>query len=576
MDIRIWLKKALVLFAAFIFLAGMGLSGGAAAASAESTVTYIAEDTAWDDYYIGGEGSVSVDLKAVGENSVKITTLERSVYNGISKELLSAPLDLTGKEARFFVMSPDWSKISYANLVLGSDGYAMADTFTFDIKASLGSFPNGQWIEVAMPCGAFEAYGSPDWSNIDIALLRIKDDGAEAAELYMDGFGYAAVSSGGGGGEGLIADDTAWDDYYIGGEGSVSVDDKIVGNSSVRIATLERSVYNGISKELFSAPLDLTGKGIRMHIKSSDWDKIDSAALILSSDGYALSNTYTFDIKSRLQNPASGEWIEVVMPRSAFEAYGSPDWSYADFLLLQIKDNGAPADLSLDGLSYFDTGGFTGAVSITFDDGWEDSYAKGKLLMDLYGYDATAFVIPKLIGTKKYLTQSQVDALHGSGWDISGHGDADLRTLSASQLATEFSGVSGYLASKGYRGSDLYAYPYGALDNEAAGVLGDYFSAGFNINGMTQPFGYGSRHSLNRQSLDKWTTVAQVKEWIDSAKNDGEWCILNFHTLVSTPSNSYDYSISNFIGILNYLRSSGAEVRTVSDVMSSHFQGGSL
>jgi peptidoglycan/xylan/chitin deacetylase (PgdA/CDA1 family) len=576
MDMHIWLKKVLVLFAVFIFSVGIGLPGDMPAASAESApVTYVAEDTAWDDYYIGGEGSVSTDSKTVGANSVKITTVQRSVYNGISKELLSAPLDLTGSEVRFFVMSPDWNKVSYANLVLSSDGYTMADTFTFDIKASLSSPQSGQWIEVVMPRSAFESYGSPDWANIDMTLLRIKDNGTDAGELYMDGFGYSAVSSSGGGetGKVLIADDTAWDDYRIGGEGSVSTDDKIVGESSVKVTTVQRSVYNGISKELFSAPLDLTGKGVSMYVKSSDWEKIDSATLILSSDGYTMENTYTFDIKSRLQNPQSGEWIEVVMPMSTFESYGSPDRSYVDFMLLQVRDNGTIADLSLDGLSSFGTSGFTGVVSITFDDGWADSYTKGKLLMDMYGHDATAFVIPELLGTKKYLTQAQVDALYSGGWDIAGHGDTDLRTLTAEELTTELSGVSGYLATKGYRGSDLYAYPYGALDNEAVGVLDDHFSASFNINGMNQPFGYASRYSLNRQSLDKWTTVAQVKEWIDSAKNEGDWCILNFHTLVNTPSNSYDYSISNFTKILNYLRSSGVEVKTVSDVMSSHFQG---
>ncbi len=573
MKIDIWLKKALVLSAVFIFSWGSVFPGDIPAASAESETTYVAEDTAWDNYYIGNEGSVSTDSKVVGQNSVKINTVERSVYNGISKELLSAPLDLTGSEPRFYVMSPDWSKISYANILFSSDGYAMTDTYTFDIRASLSDPVDGQWIEVVMPQSAFEAYGSPDWSNIDLALLRIKDNGTDAAELYMDGFGYSTVSSGGGGDteKVLVADDTAWDDYFIGGEGSVSTTDKVVGESSVKVSTVQRSVNNGISKELFSAPLDLGGRGVSMYVKSSDWSKIASAALILSSDGYTLSNTYTFDIRSRLQNPANGEWIEVVMPQSAFEAYGSPDWSYVDFALLKVKDNGTAADLSLDGLSHFGTSGFSGVVSITFDDGWADSYTKGKLLMDAYGYDATAFIIPSFVGTKKYLTQTQVDALHNSGWDIAGHSDTDLRTLTGSQLVTELSEVSSYLITKNYRGSGLYAYPYGALDDEAVGVLDDYFTASFNINGMNQPFGHANRYSLNRQSLDKWTTVAEVKEWIDSAKNDGEWCVLNFHTLVNTPVNSYDYSVSHFTKIMDYLRSSGIEVKTVSDVMSSRF-----
>jgi hypothetical protein len=66
------------------------------------------------------------------------------------------------------------------------------------------------------------------------------------------------------GGETLspIADNAAWDDYYVGGEGALVTNDYVTPANSVRITTLERYNYNGLSKELFSAPLNLSGKSL--------------------------------------------------------------------------------------------------------------------------------------------------------------------------------------------------------------------------------------------------------------------------------------------------------------------------
>ncbi|MDD3190906.1 MAG: hypothetical protein PHI66_04435, partial [Candidatus Pacebacteria bacterium] len=48
----------------------------------EEGVVFIEDDSSWDDYYIGGEGSLSTSDRIIGENSMKITTVERGNYNG--------------------------------------------------------------------------------------------------------------------------------------------------------------------------------------------------------------------------------------------------------------------------------------------------------------------------------------------------------------------------------------------------------------------------------------------------------------------------------------------------------------
>lgn len=366
-----------------------------------------------------------------------------------------------------------------------------------------------------------------------------------------------------------IDDDTAWNNYNSNGSTSLSTTDYIVGKNSVKATTTVRRKNYGITKNWSAAPLNFTGKALRAYFKASDWSSISTADLTLGSDGTSLDDTYTFDIKSQLQNPANNEWIEVVMPLSAFEKWGNPNWAAINIALLELKDSGKAVSLSIDGLGYFDAGTNAGAISITFDDGWADTYTQGKTKMDAYGYKGTAFVIPSLIGTTGYMIQSQVDGLSTSGWDISGHGNTNLTTMTAAQMDSDLQSAHNYVTSKGYKGSYLYAYPNGGTNNAVMSAVNKYFTASFNINGMNQPLTYFNRSSINRQSMDKWTTVAMIEDWIDNAKKNNEWCILNFHTLVATPSNSYDFSIADFGTIIDYIYSSGIHVKPVSSIITN-------
>jgi peptidoglycan/xylan/chitin deacetylase (PgdA/CDA1 family) len=345
----------------------------------------------------------------------------------------------------------------------------------------------------------------------------------------------------------LIQDDTAWDNYYDGNEGSIVTTDKVVGANSVKISTQQRGAINGITKELFDTPLNLT-KALRFYVKSTNWNNIQSANILLSSDGYALANTYTYNLRGSLQNPANNEWIEVVVPRSVFYPYNGPDWNYVDFIMIQLEDNGTAANLSVDGLSYFDASAPAGIVSITFDDGWADTYTQGKALMDTYGYKGTAFLMPNQLNTTGYMTTAQVNGLAANGWDLSGHSINNLTTLNDTQLTADVATAANYVSGK--QGSNLFAYPNGATNNAVWSKVSSRFSYAFNINGLNQPLTYMNKNSINRQSMDKWTTPADyIEPWIDNAKNNHEWVILNFHTLVANSNIDtmldYDYNISN-------------------------------
>lgn len=357
---------------------------------------------------------------------------------------------------------------------------------------------------------------------------------------------------------------TGWDDYYEVGDGVADTADYVVGTQSMNVTTQTLGTFAGIYNEV---SFDLSGRNIRIYVKSPNWSLVSQCVLILGSDSWTLANTVTLDIRTGLQNPPNDEWIEIVVPRSSFEVYGSPDWSAINMALFRVKDTGSSfATVKLDSISSF-TEGQEGVVSITFDDGWSSLYSEGKPIMDANGFVGTAFIIPAKVGTAGYVTQEEVDALHSAGWDISGHSDYNLPSLTSGQLTAEIDYVASYLASGDYRGKDLFAYPYGAWNGAVVTELKNKFIAGFNIDGWNNPLSNLSPFRINRQSVDKWTTTAMIQGWIDAAVANKEWCILNFHTLVDTLVDGQDFLIDDFRTVIEYLNTNNILTLPVSEVL---------
>lgn len=359
-------------------------------------------------------------------------------------------------------------------------------------------------------------------------------------------------------------DGTGWGDYYNTGDGVADTSDYVIGTQSMKVTTQTLNTLAGIYNEV---SFNLTGRNVRIYVKSPNWSLVSQCVLILGSDGWTLENTATLDIKTRLQNPPNNEWIEIIVPRSAFEIYGSPDWGAINMALFRVKDtNSSFATVKLDSISSF-TEGQEGVVSITFDDGYDDMYDVAKPILDTNGFSATAFIIPSLVGETGYVTQSEVNTLHSAGWDISGHSDKNLTTLTSSELTTEISNISNWLSLGNYKGRSLFAYPFGAWNSNVINAIKNDFTAGLNIDGWNNPLSNLSPFRINRQSADKWTTVSMIKGWIDKAVANKEWCIINFHTLVDTLVDSQDFLTSDFTTIIEYLNTNNIPTLPVSEVL---------
>jgi len=388
--------------------------------------------------------------------------------------------------------------------------------------------------------------------NSDINLELSSDDTIEAKENT-----------------GVIAND--WDDWDNVGDFSWSTTDYKEGIGSLVITT-QSSSRSAIYKTLTGSELDLVNKDIRVLVKCSNWSAVNQATLRFASDLWSISDSFIINFKSRLINAPNDEWIEVVVPIAGTEFEGNVDLNRLDMAFITLQDDGSER-VSMK-INVVDTihKSPNSAVCICFDDGKEE-LMPSKAIMDDAGFKGTLFIDPDYIGESGFITKSQLDSFSSNGWSIGGHRMGILTALTEEQLNNHFNSVKNYLQTNNYLGSNLYAYPNGAFNDEIfESLLSHNFKYGFNINGYIQPLSYVSNTSVNRHSIDKWTTQEMVKNWIDQAEENGGVCILNFHKLVDTLVDGEDWLTSDFEDIIDYLVDNNINVQELSSIDFNNYE----
>ncbi|MCA9390339.1 polysaccharide deacetylase family protein, partial [candidate division WWE3 bacterium] len=355
--------------------------------------------------------------------------------------------------------------------------------------------------------------------------------------------------------------ESGWTNFYGNGTISFDTSDYISGAGSLKIVTSSNASNSGARKYV-TPDEDWSGKAIKIHVKASDWSQIQEVRILISTSGQFVSHFYT-NLNPVLTYPENhdNEWLELVMPTSSFLEVNSPDWSTVNQLIVRaIGVNGQTPTVWFDEYALVDNP--SGAMlSVTFDDGHSSDYTLAREVMDTYGYKGSLFIIPDLIGTSGRMTQSQVDTMHTLGWDISGHGDTDLTSLSLSAAEDDLINTKEYLISNGYRGGDLYAYPNGAHNEAIRNLTQKYFGLSRTIANFNQPITYMSPMMLHSRVVHDYDSTVTINGWIDDAVANNEWLILTFHRIVSgTPTSSIEYQQSDFQTVIDYANSVGIPV----------------
>jgi peptidoglycan/xylan/chitin deacetylase (PgdA/CDA1 family) len=126
------------------------------------------------------------------------------------------------------------------------------------------------------------------------------------------------------------------------------------------------------------------------------------------------------------------------------------------------------------------------AIVLTFDDGYEDFYSAAFPQLLRRNMKAVSFVIVGALGTKNYMTLSQIKSLQRFGMEIGGHTwtHPDLRTLSKTRLDLELYSSKKYLEFILHQPIISFAYPSGRFDSS---VVQEVIKNHYNYAVTTEP-----------------------------------------------------------------------------------------
>lgn len=132
-------------------------------------------------------------------------------------------------------------------------------------------------------------------------------------------------------------------------------------------------------------------------------------------------------------------------------------------------------------------------VVCTFDDGYENVYKNALPILQEYGFTATVYICPDLIGKKNdwnhkdeinrwHLTHEMILELVNAGWEIGSHGIShiNLRRLSEQELLNNLSKSKKMLEI--YGPIESFCYPYGAFNEFIKDKVSKYYNNAFSVS----------------------------------------------------------------------------------------------
>ncbi len=360
--------------------------------------------------------------------------------------------------------------------------------------------------------------------------------------------------------------DAGWVDFYREGQVDIDYLNRQHGNGSLRITPCSQGFFTGAYLNL--QPQDMSNKGFRITFKVSSWERLESFFIAFSSRGIVedgFEDFFFIDLKYYLSSIRPYEWETITLSPSNLLAYGNADWRNINTVIVRSISSQHPAPtLWVDDISMFDNQSRAGVV-IAFDDGHLSSYTMGKITMEQYGFAGINYIIPPWLGEPGFVNEDHVFDMVKSGWDIGGHSDYNLVYLSPKDLAHDIKITHEYLEKHQFPGRQFYALPYGQYNEAVIQALKPYFPFIRPNYALHQPSGYVVPERMNSQVILSYTPVAQIIDWIDRAMENQDLLILVFHKVEIETQYETEYSLENFIAVLDYLKFNQIPVVTLSE-----------
>ena len=210
-----------------------------------------------------------------------------------------------------------------------------------------------------------------------------------------------------------------------------------------------------------------------------------------------------------------------------------------------------------------------GMVSLTFDDGLRETYEHGLPLLKKYGIVSTQYVVSEPIehpAGKYYIDKSMLQEFEKLGHEIGSHTmtHADLTLLSPQQLENELVGSKTSIAQLAKVPITDFASPYGRTTPEIVERIDKTYCShrntflGFNAPSVIDPLNIVSQNITNE------TTVAQLKYWVDFAREQKVWIVLVMHE-VEQGGREYSIGPADLEEVLKHIKTTDTKTVTVAD-----------
>jgi len=210
-------------------------------------------------------------------------------------------------------------------------------------------------------------------------------------------------------------------------------------------------------------------------------------------------------------------------------------------------------------------------VSITFDDGLASQYGAAKILEN-YGWQGTFYVPSGLtvFENRSLMTFTQLQDLQAKYHEIGTHSATHIKASTSSLEEYEQNIINGKkILQENNLSAENFAYPYG--DFSKLGAIETHFKSGRTVVASINKIPPENVYELKGLPLVHLNNEYKVLEnYLADLEKNGGWLIIVLHGVdfdENVERQDVDVTEKEFIWILEQVKKSGADVKTVHDAL---------